>query len=312
MRAIRKEPIDFMGRRYLVSLLSFALIAVSLASLVIQGLNFGLDFKGGVSLQLGFPPGNYQQAPADSVRQQLDEAGYRQATVVNFGSNTVVMVRLADDSDPLLGEKLLEVFRERIDPGIELLGMEYVGPSVGEELRELGGLAILLALMLVALYITFRFQSKFAAGALLALVHDVIITLGCFSLTRWEFDLSVLAAILAVIGYSINDTIVVFDRIREIFRMERTLTSDQAINLAISSTLDRTLATSFTTLLVLVSMALFGGEALFGFSMALIIGIAVGTYSSIFVASSLLLSLNVQRTDLLPPPDLPPTDDSQP
>ena len=312
MFAVRKGPMDFMGRRLAVSLLSLVLVTGSLVSLVVQGLNFGLDFTGGVSLQLDFPRVAPGTNPVDSIRQQLDANGYRNASVVAVGSDTEVMVRLAVDNDPLLGDKLVEEFQDSIDPGIQLLGMEYVGPSTGEELRERGGLAILLALGLVALYITFRFQLKFAAGALLALVHDVIITLGCFSVTRWEFSLPVLAAILAVIGYSINDTIVVFDRIREVFRTTRKLDTSQVINTAISSTLDRTLATSFTTLLVLAAMCLFGGEALFGFSVALIVGIGVGTYSSIYIASSLLLTLDAQREELFPLPEVAPGEDARP
>lgn len=312
MFAARNVTIDFMGRRRAVSLLSFALIAVSLVSLLAQGLNFGLDFNGGVSLQLSVPHVAPGTTPVESIRQALDAAGYRQATVVTFGSESDIMVRLANDSDPLLGDRLLSEFQARIDPGITLLGKEYVGPSTGEELRERGGLAMLLALGLVALYITFRFQLKFAVGALLALVHDVIITLGFFSVARWEFNLSVLAAILAVVGYSINDTIVVFDRIREMFRTVRKVGSIEVINTAISSTLDRTLATSFTTLLVLVAMGIFGGEALFGFSMALIIGICVGTYSSIYVASSLLVTLGVQREDLFPVVERSPDEEPGP
>jgi len=310
--AIRAQPIDFMGRRLAVSLFSLTLVFASLVSLAVQGLNFGLDFTGGVALQLSVPEAGAGQDPVGSIRRELDADGYRNATVVTFGSDTDIMVRLADDNDPQLGDKLVAEFQSRIDPGIKLLGMEYVGPTTGEELRESGGLAILLALGLVTLYIAFRFQLKFAAGAVLALIHDVIITVGCFSITRWEFNLSVLAAVLAVIGYSINDTIVVFDRIREVFRTARTLSAVEVINTAISSTLDRTLATSFTTLLVLFAMAIFGGEALFGFSIALIIGIGVGTYSSIYIASSLLLTLGAERVDLFPLPERQPGEDSQP
>lgn len=306
MLAVRPGPRDFMGRRLAVSLLSLALVTASLISLFTRGLNFGLDFNGGVSLQLSLPPTGHTQNTAESIRQQLAAGGYQNATVVAFGSDSDLVVRLENDNDPLLGDTLLALVQARVDPGIKLLGMEYVGPSAGEDLRERGGLAMLLAMGLVALYITFRFQSKFALGALLALVHDVIITVGCFSITGWEFNLSVLAAILALIGYSINDTIVVFDRIREVFRKERALNTSQTINVAITSTLERTMATSLTTLLVLIAMCLFGGEALFGFSIALIIGIVVGTYSSIYIASSLLLTLNLQRSDLFPLPERPP------
>ncbi|MEE4146342.1 MAG: protein translocase subunit SecF [Halieaceae bacterium] len=301
MSLINAESIDFMGQRRKVSYLSIALIAVSLLSLLFQGLNFSQEFNGGLSIQLGFPRNTSGESPVELVRQQLDQSGYEQATVVAFGSERDVLLRLANTDDPMLSDKLIEMLQARIDPGIELLSVEFVGPTAGAELRERGGLAVMLSLGMVALYTSFRFQAKFAAGAVLSLVHDIIITLGCFSLFQWEFNLTVLAACLAVIGYSINDTIVVFDRIREVFRMQRTLGPVEVINTAITGTLDRTLATSFTTLLVLFALRLFGGEQLFGFSMALIIGIGVGTYSSIYIAASILLTLNVQRTDLLPP-----------
>jgi preprotein translocase subunit SecF len=299
MSAAKRERINFMGQRRKVSLLSLLLVAVSIVSLLVQGLNLGSEFNGGVSLQLSVPASATRQTPVESVREQLDLAGYTQATVVAFGSETEILVRLANNADPLLGDKLVELLQAQVSPAIKLLGMEFIGPVVGEELRERGGLAVLLALSTVGLYTSFRFQAKFAAGAILSLVHDVIITLGFFSLFRWEFNLTVLAACLAVIGYSINDTIVVFDRIREVFRKERTLDSVQVINSAITDTLDRTLATSFTTLLVLFALGFFGGEQLFGFSTALIIGIGVGTYSSIYIASSILVTLDVQRKDLL-------------
>ncbi|MCB1846661.1 MAG: protein translocase subunit SecF, partial [Halieaceae bacterium] len=236
MLAVERGPVNFMGRRLALLLLSGVLVTVSLVSLYVQGLNFGLDFNGGVALQLEVPGAASRQSPLESIRARLEALGYRDASVVAFGSDTDVMVRIGNNDDPLLGDRLVTDLRAHIDPDITLLGMEYVGPSTGEELRERGGLAMLLALGLVALYITFRFQAKFAAGALLALVHDVIVTLGCFSLSRWEFNLSVLAAILALIGYSINDTIVVFDRIREVFRKSRALDTVQVINTAISST----------------------------------------------------------------------------
>lgn len=293
-----------MRRRLLVTCLSLAFIAASLLSLAIQGLNFSQEFNGGLSIQLAFPPNNSGPPPVESVRRQLELAGYERATAVAFGSERDVLVRLAYTEDPLLGDKLIELLRARIDSRIDLLAVEFVGPTAGAELRERGGLAVVLALGMVAVYTSFRFQVKFAVGAVLSLVHDIVITLGSFSLFQWEFNLTVLAACLAVIGYSINDTIVVFDRIREVFRKQRTLNPAQVINTAITSTLDRTLATSFTTLLVLFALRLFGGEQLFGFSMALIIGIGVGTYSSIYVAASILLMLDVKRSDLLPPAEL--------
>jgi preprotein translocase subunit SecF len=293
-----------MRQRLVVSCLSLLFIAVSLVSLAVQGLNFSQEFTGGLSIQLAFPPHTSGLSPVESVRQQLEQAGYERATVVAFGSENDVLLRLANTDDPLLSDKLIDLLQTRIDPGIDLLSVEFVGPTAGAELRERGGLAVVLALGMVAVYTSFRFQVKFAAGAVLSLIHDIVITLGCFSLFQWEFNLTVLAACLAVIGYSINDTIVVFDRIREVFRKQRTLNPVQVINTAITSTLDRTLATSFTTLLVLFALRMFGGEQLFGFSMTLIIGIGVGTYSSIYIAASILLTLDVQRKDLLPPLEL--------
>ncbi|MCB1841813.1 MAG: protein translocase subunit SecF [Halioglobus sp.] len=299
-----KQRIDFMSQRRVASCLSLLLVVVSLLSLLSQGLNFSQEFNGGLSIQLAVPAGNGKERPVESVRRQLDLAGYEQASVVAFGSESDVLLRLADSDDPMLGDKLIGLLRERIDPGIELVNVEFVGPTAGAELRERGGLAVLLALGMVALYISFRFQFKFAVGAVLSLIHDIIITLGCFSVFRWEFSLTVLAACLAVIGYSINDTIVVFDRIREVLRKQRTLDPLQVINTAISGTLDRTLGTSFTTLLVLFALLLFGGDHLFGFSIALVIGIGVGTYSSIYIAASILLSLKLQSIDLLPVQEL--------
>jgi preprotein translocase subunit SecF len=298
------EGIDFMRQRLVVSCLSLVFIAVSLLSLAVQGLNFSQEFNGGLSIQLAFPPNTSGTPPVESVRRQLDLAGYERATAVAFGSERDVLVRLGNTDDPLLSDKLIDLLQSRIDPGIELLSVEFVGPTAGAELRERVGLAVVLGLGMVAVYTSFRFQVKFAVGAVLSLIHDIVITLGCFSLFQWEFNLTVLAACLAVIGYSINDTIVVFDRIREVFRKQRMLNPIQVINTAITSTLDRTLATSFTTLLVLFALRLFGGEQLFGFSMALIIGIGVGTYSSIYIAASILLTLDVQRRDLLPPSEL--------
>lgn len=295
------KPIDFMRQRVVASCLSFVLLAVSVFSLMTQGLHLSQEFDGGLSIQLGFPASMDGASPVERVRQHLDRSGYGEATVVAFGTERDVLVRLANTDDPMLGERLISLLRTRIDPGIELVSAEFIGPTAGADLRERGGLAVLLALGMVALYISFRFQVKFALGAVLSLIHDIVITLGCFSIFRWEFNLTVLAACLAVIGYSINDTIVVFDRIREVFRKLRTLTPTEVINTAISGTLDRTLGTSFTTLLVLFALLMFGGDHLFGFSIALIIGIGVGTYSSIYIAASILLTLDVQRKDLVPP-----------
>ena len=295
---LRRE-IDFFGRRRIATIVSLALIIISLGSLGLRGLNFGIDFTGGVLLEVGY------QTDADlgGIRSQLEEAGYGEAQVQNFGAARDVLIRILprEGVDAKgLGEELLEVLRAG-DPQVDLRRVEFVGPQVGEELTERGGLAVLFALMMILLYVMFRFQWKFAVGSVAALAHDVIIILGMFSVFQLPFDLTILAAALAVIGYSLNDTIVVFDRIRENFRRIRTSDAESIMNTSVNQMLGRTIITSLTTLLVLVALFLFGGEALKGFSSALIIGVVVGTYSSIYVAGNSALALNVSTTDLLPP-----------
>jgi len=240
-------------------------------------------------------------ADLNAIRDTLANEGYEGATVVSFGTDRDVLIRLPHGYADTEGPALLAKLQAAFDGTVELRRIEFVGPQVGDDLREQGGLALLLALGLVMLYISFRFQFKFAVGAVVALVHDVIITLGFFSITRMEFDLTVLAALMAVIGYSINDTIVVFDRIRENFRKIRRTEPVELINISLTETLDRTMFTSLTTLLVLVSLAIFGGEMINGFAMALIVGITIGTYSSIYVASNLLLLMKVNKEDLVIP-----------
>ena len=291
------KVINFMGLRKVAATFSITLVLASLVSLFAQQLNWGLDFTGGTLLEIYYS----ETADLTGIRNTLATEGYKGATVVSFGTDRDVLIRLTHGYSDQEGAQLLEKLQATFDGTVELRRIEFVGPQVGDELREQGGLAMLLALGLVMLYISFRFQFKFAVGAVVALIHDVIITLGFFSFTRMEFDLTVLAALMAVIGYSINDTIVVFDRIRENFRKVRRTEPVELVNISLTETLDRTMFTSLTTLLVLVSLAIFGGEMINGFAVALIVGITIGTYSSIYVASNILLLLNVSKEDLMIP-----------
>ncbi len=290
---------DVMGLRKAATILSAALIVISIAALVIRGLNFGIDFTGGYIVEAGFE----QAASLPEIRDALSEDGFPDAIVQHFGTTTEVLVRLAP-AEGLTGAKVnTEVDRVLATVGqgeVTMRRVEFVGPQVGEELREQGGLAVLIALLFIVVYIWLRFEKKFSVGAVAALVHDVIITLGFFAITQINFDLSVLAAILAVIGYSLNDTIVVFDRIRENFRTVRKKTYEQIMNISINQTLSRTIITSLTTLLVLMALFLLGGESIRSFAVALIIGVIVGTYSSIYVASSAVLALGLTREDMMP------------
>jgi preprotein translocase subunit SecF len=288
---------DFMGLRRLAAGLSIALVLASLVSLAVKQLNWGLDFTGGTLVEVHYG----ETANLGAIRNTLAAGGYEGAVVVSFGTDQDVLIRLPDGYSDEQGTQMLEELRADAGTTVELRRIEFVGPQVGDELREQGGLAMLLALGLVMLYIGFRFQFKFALGAVVALAHDVIITLGFFSLTGLEFDLTVLAALLAVIGYSLNDTIVVADRIRENFRKLRRAEPVSVINTSLTETLGRTLVTSLTTLLVLLALALFGGEMIFGFAIALIVGVMIGTYSSIYVASNVLLALGVSKEDLMLP-----------
>jgi preprotein translocase subunit SecF len=260
-------------------------------------LNWGLDFTGGTLVEVHYS----ESADLNAVRATLQNEGYAGAVVVSFGTDRDVLIRLPQGYSDKQGAELLTRLQQAYSGTVELRRIEFVGPQVGEELREQGGLAMLLALGLVMLYIAFRFQFKFALGAVVALVHDVLLTLGFFSITGMEFDLTVLAALLAVIGYSLNDTIVVSDRIRENFRKLRRAESVEVINISLTETLGRTLVTSLTTLLVLISLALFGGEMINGFAIALIVGVVIGTYSSIYVAANTLLVLGVSKEDLMIP-----------
>ena len=289
------KVINFMALRKIAGVLSIVLVLAAVASLAVNKLQFGLDFTGGTLVEVG-----YDQAPdLVAVRGQLQGSGFDDAVVQNFGSDRDVLVRLGQAFNDKVGEEVLAVLQSGSDANIELRRSEYVGAQVGEELTEQGGLGMLLALAIVMLYVAFRFQLKFSVGAVVALAHDVLIVLGIFSILKLDFDLTVLAAILAVIGYSLNDTIVVSDRIREKFRKLRKGTSEEIINESLSQTLGRTLVTSITTILVLLALFIFGGELIHGFAFALLIGVVVGTYSSIYVASNVLLTLGVSQEDLM-------------
>ncbi len=296
-----KTRIDFMRQRRLAFFLSTLLIIVSIVSLALRGLNFGIDFTGGTVIEVGFE----QPADVERIRALLENDGLGSPVVQHFGTARDVLIRIPPQQkveQARLGEHVLELLRKAF-PGqkVELRRVEFVGPQVGEELRDEGGLSILFALFGILVYVALRFEYRFALGSILALVHDVTITTGFFSLTQIQFDLTVLAALLAVIGYSLNDTIVVFDRIRENFRKLRKAAPVEIMNTSINETLSRTIMTSLTTLLVLVALYLFGGEVMKGFSVALIVGIVVGTYSSIYVASALALAMGVSKQDLMPP-----------
>ena len=287
---------NFMGLRKLALGFSTLLLAASIFSLATKGMVLGLDFSGGTQIEVGY------QQPADvsDIRQRLEEAGFEGPVVVHYGSETDVLIRLQGKPEQGLSEQVYAVLQSASQT-VELRRVDFVGPQIGEELREDGGLGMLTALAVVMLYVAVRFQLKFAIGAVLALAHDVIITLGFFSITGLEFDLTVLAAILAVVGYSLNDTIVVSDRIRENFRKIRKATPIEVINESLSQTLWRTINTSLTTMLVLLALFFIGGELIHNFAVALMVGVGIGTYSSIYVAATVMLALKVDREDLLEP-----------
>jgi len=285
---------NFMGLRRYAVVFSALMLVVSSWSLYTQGLVLGLDFSGGTQIEVGYD----QPADVGELREKLETAGFDNPVVVHFGSETDVLIRLQGEPDQKLAEQVVEVLQGE-DEQIDLRRVDFVGPQIGEELREDGGLGMLTALAIVMLYVAIRFQLKFSVGAVLALAHDVIITLGIFSLARFEFDLTVLAAVLAVVGYSLNDTIVVSDRIRENFRKIRKASPVEVINESLSQTLWRTINTSATTFIVLLALFFIGGELIHNFAIALMIGVGIGTYSSIYVAATVMLALNVHREDLL-------------
>ena len=313
MRIIKsKTSFDFLSltRRRIAIAISVLLVSASLVSLATRGLNFGIDFTGGVLLEVGYP----QDADLENIRRLLRDAGFDDVNVQTFGAATDVMLRLP----PQAGANPNEI-RDRLrntlaadEPDVDLRRVEFVGPQVGEELTEQGGLAMIFALLMIFAYVMFRFQWKFAAGAVSALAHDVIVTVGFFSIFYLPFDLSVVAAVLAVIGYSLNDTVVAFDRIRENFVKLRGSSSEEAMNTSINEMLARTIITGVTTLLVLVALLMLGGESVGPFSIALIVGIVIGTYSSIYTASAIALFLDVSAEDLLPPAEDPDLVDDLP
>lgn len=293
-----KLKIDFMGKRRLAMILSSVILVISLAALISKGLNFGIDFTGGTLIEVGYP----ESVELEPIRTALADAGFDSAQVQHFGSSRDVLVRIAPQTDKesaQLSEEAIAGLRQ-LNAAVEMRRIEFVGPQVGEELTEQGALAMIYALIGILIYIMVRFQWRFAPGAVIALVHDVLIIIGIFALFQFDFDLTVLAALLAVIGYSLNDTIVVFDRIRENFRKMRKGTPLDIINASLNQTISRTLMTSITTLLVLISLFVFGGEVIHSFALALILGVVVGTYSSIYVASSATLALGVTKADLMP------------
>lgn len=295
----KPTTIDFMGKRRITAVLSAALIVISILSIATRGLNLGIDFTGGVLIEVGYE----DAADLGSIRALLAAGGLANALVQNFGSASEVLIRVLPEEGAesgQIGEQMMGLLTAG-DQSVDLRRVEFVGPQVGEELTEDGGLAMLFAMIMIMIYIMIRFQWKFAIGSVVALVHDVIIVIGFFSIFQLPFDLSVLAAILAVIGYSLNDTIVVFDRIRENFRLIRREGAEAIMNTSVNQMLGRTIITSFTTLLVLCALFFLGGEAVRGFSTALIIGIFVGTYSSIYTACAATLLLNLTPVDLMPP-----------
>ena len=321
MASMTKFHINFLGKRKLAMTFSLVLIIISLASLATRGLSFGIDFTGGTLVEV-----YYQDTVAiDDVRSNLSSAGFDDAVVQYFGTAKDVMIRIplkgetkgaqvsekvmlalhekagefVTDTDPVSKEQTCSANGQREVCKVQMRRVEFVGPQVGDELAEQGGLAMLYALFGILAYVAFRFEWRFAVGSVIALVHDVIITVGVFSVFQLEFTLTVLAALLAVIGYSLNDTIVVFDRIRENFRKMRKETPQEIMNLSINQTLPRTILTSLTTLLVLVSLFIFGGDIIHNFSIALILGVVIGTYSSIYIAAPSVLMLGISRENLL-------------
>ena len=296
--SMKKIQFNFMGMRKVTSIVSASLIIFSISTLSYQGLNLGIDFTGGTLVEVGYP----EAVNLDKLRQSFSDSEFNDVAIQYFGSAKEILIRIPPQqglNSADVSSKLLDLLSSN-NFSAEMRRVEFVGPQVGEELREDGGLAMLYALLCIMVYVAFRFQMRFSVGAVSALIHDVIITLGFFSITRFNFDLTILAALLAVIGYSLNDTIVVFDRVRENFRKIRDKAPVEVFNISLNQTLSRTLMTSFTTLLVLIALFLLGGEIIHGFSMALIFGVLIGTYSSIYIASPVTLTLGIKKEDLMP------------
>ena len=299
------KVINFMGLRKASMAFSGILLLISSGSFIVNGMHMGLDFTGGTQIQV-----SYSETPdLEEIRASISDAGYQNFEVMNFRTDDDVQIRIQEtgsaDADRVeaaqASDRIVELLQSRTTAEIETLGSGFIGSQVGEELREQGGLGMLVALIMIMIYISLRFQFKFSVGAVAALAHDVIITLGFFSLMQIDFDLTVLAALMAVIGYSLNDTIVVSDRIRENFRLLRKTDPVELINISITQTFSRTIITSLTTLLVLLALFLLGGEMIKGFSIALIVGVLIGTYSSVYVAANVLLMMHLTKEDLMPP-----------
>jgi len=301
MQMFSKVPtLQFMKLKKKALIVSSVLLVICLAAIVGRGLNLGIDFTGGTLIEVGYQ----SSADLNQVRSELQANGFGDAVVQHFGTVKDVLVRIAPRegvSNAELSTQMLSILKNTSDDPVEMRRIEFVGPQIGDELIEKGGMAMLIALGCILIYVALRFEKRFALGSVAALVHDVIFTIGIFAIFQLEFDLTVLAAVLAVIGYSLNDTIVVFDRVRENFRIMRKGTPEDVMNNSINQTLSRTLMTSLTTLLVLIALFVFGGELIHGFATALIIGVVVGTYSSIYIASSSALMLGVTKQDLMPP-----------
>lgn len=297
---MKNFTIDFLGKRQWTFVFSGLLLLVSIGSLAVQGLKMGIDFTGGTLVEVAYQ----ESADLSVIRGALAEDGFGEATVQHFGSAKDVLIRLKPEENVSSAEqsaRVMAAINKKTAEPAELRRVEFVGPQVGDDLAEDGGLAMLYSMFGVLIYIAWRFEYKFALGSVAALIHDVVITLGFFSLFGLEFDLTVLAAVLAVIGYSLNDTIVVFDRIRDNFRLLRQVGAQEVINTSLNETLSRTIMTSFTTILVLIALAVLGGEIIHNFSIALLVGIFVGTYSSIYVASPIVLALGITQQDLMEP-----------
>ncbi len=295
-----KQNINFLGKRHFAAIFSGLLLIVAISSLAFQGLKLGIDFTGGTLVEVGYN----KSVDLKAMRAGLATAGFDDATVQHFGTAKEVLIRIKPKeglSNAELSTEVVAAMSVAMSEKGDMRRVEFVGPQVGDELTEDGGLALLYSMFGILIYVAWRFEYKFSLGSVAALLHDVIITLGVFSVLQLEFDLTVLAAILAVIGYSLNDTIVVYDRIRENFRLLRAGSSEEVMNTSLNQTLSRTLMTSITTLLVLIALALLGGEIIHNFAIALLIGVVIGTYSSIFVASPLVLVLGVSKEDLMEP-----------
>ncbi|QMV62320.1 protein translocase subunit SecF [Pseudomonas berkeleyensis] len=303
-----KSTIRFMAIRNVAFAITVLLTLIGLGALFSKGLNYGLDFTGGTLIELQYE----QPADLEGIKRELGQAGYNDAIVQSFGATTDVLIRLSGD-DPQLGSQVADALRKiDVDTRFELKRVEFVGPQVGEELRDQGGLAMLLALGGILLYLAFRFQWKFGVGAVASLAHDVVITLGVLAFFQVPFDLTVLAAVLAMIGYSLNDTIIIYDRIRENFRMLRKTGLEENIDISVTQTLLRTIATSLSTSLALVALLVFGGDVLAAFALTLLVGVVVGTYSSVYIGATVLIWLKLGVEDLIPPAVEAEADDGLP